>query len=156
MALWQADYILIPAGSGANVPKESRRDHEWWNENEFPDSYEKSFQNIFSKSQSWAENTDQYGEESGNIISVSSEYGKVIECYARFDLRIPAQDEYKAFLKFCQEGEIELLDERNEIVKASWSSFMESLKSSAAFQFVENPQEYFRNNLDRDNDRGLD
>jgi hypothetical protein len=144
MAVWQSDFILIPEENSESVPKENRRDHDWWSNKEFPDEYEKVFRSLFTKSQSWASNTEQFGEESGNIISVSSEHGKIVECFARFDLRYPVLTEYETFISFCANHKIAFVDEQNEIVKADLKMFVESIKRSPAFLFVKDPQEYLK------------
>ena len=88
MAIWQFGVIFIPKseissegeGLPASIPMEMT-DHLWWSEQQPPQGFEKQIDLILSRSKSWSEQMQIWGDESGNDAYVCYTDGekKVVE-----------------------------------------------------------------------------
>lgn len=126
MAIWQADFEIIPSADG------------------LPPDYAVRLARILPPARSWNQDLEMFGREDGHRIDVWSENGRPVEITMRIDMRYPDQQLFEQLLNFVNESGCELHTENEDRVGTELLAFLEALRSSPAFRFVNDPNGFIR------------
>ncbi len=151
MAAWQCDFELVPElwltttfGSlPSNIPEQMLKAEGWWDTQTLSSDYERQLSNFVIQSKSWSKKVEIYGEEDGDCIKVFRENGLLTSVWIRIDLRQFNRSFADGLLSFARSQKCQLVSNGGKVISPQMDDFIKSLKSTRAYRFVINPQEYF-------------
>jgi hypothetical protein len=125
MATWQADFYLIPSGP-------------WLND------YRARLDAMAPRGSTWSSEIESWGPEDGNRVDVYLVDGKPSDGLLRLDLRNWDLAFITGLLALLKEQGFGLEDPSGRWVEPVLGDVALSARGSAAFRFVENPDQFFR------------
>ena len=125
MAAWQADFAIIPAGA-------------------WPTDYRERLDAVATRNRSWHADLETWGVEDGNRVDVHLERGAPVDGRLRVDLRRWDPAFIRDVLALMSAAALTLTDEAGARVEPNVGELALALRRSAAFRFVDDPEQLLR------------
>ena len=163
MALWQADFYLVPHERLAELepelygpewpreeftwlPELEDRDVEWWATRQPPPGFREALDQLAPRASSWSPKLAVWGREDGDRIDVWQATGgdAVESILVRFDMRNPDEAFIAGVVGLAQDLGCDFLSEDNYLAAGDGPGLAVALRNSRALRFVKDPIAFLR------------
>jgi hypothetical protein len=150
MAVWQYDAYLVP-GSRVTLPtgrlseRISQHDFDslqWWEGAALPPRYSEVLSEMLPRGKHWSRDTEFWGQEDGNCISVRKRGDEVEEFRVRFDVRNLNVFFIDRIADAARDWHCVFLAEDFEVVPASSNALQKQIKDSPAYRYLLDPASF--------------
>lgn len=155
VAAWQVEFSIVPRRALAarqRVGQPALADADWWSAEGPPADYRRQLAGVASPTASGNTDLQTWGTEDGNRVDVSSVDGRVVTITARVDVRRLDSKFGAMLLQFARIADAVLVRRDGLIVEPLVGAFAAALRSSAAWQFANDPAAHLASYSDQDTD----
>lgn len=154
MALWQFDVDLIPrtkvlelfAMVPQSIETEVFEETEWWKGYQLSSAHEQILDQCLARyTPSWRSNSQEWGAEDGNRVSIGVLDDSIDWIWIRIDVRDVSSTLLECLVKFAKEVDAVLLViESMSIIEPDKQGLRREILGSNAFRFVADPEKYIK------------
>jgi hypothetical protein len=153
MAIWQFDFHLIPAVAvgrhfgvmPVTLPLDAYDAVDWWYGLDPFRDFEQDLSQLLPRGRSWSSQRDTWGHEDGDRFDVSREGTRIVDVFARLDLRTLSRPFLDRVLETIRRHDLLIVvAEDGHVLRPSMEESLAAIRRSAGFRFITDPHAFFR------------
>lgn len=155
MAVWQVDFAIVPRralASNPRAPVPDILDTDWWRAERLPAGFSQQLTAAVPGGSSETPERQSWGEDDGNRVDVWFEHGRATRMTARVDVRRLDARFGAMLLQFARVADAVFVRADGLVVEPLVGAFGAALRSSPAWQYVNDPAEFLASHREPDDD----